>query len=335
MNSLKVFGDIIAAKVVKRKTPLTISLRLTNQCNATCKYCDIWKIKPQKEMTTNQVLKVIDELADLGCGHVDIVGGEPLLRNDIGEIVDYFAQKNIVTTLVTNGLATIDKLDQIKKVSSLVFSLDGPEELHEANRPKGSFRKTINSIKEARKRGFVVSTNTVINKFNVDSIDYVLQKAKELDFVAFFQPVYNYSFANFKEAYFPEKEKFQAAIKKIIIAKNKKDLPIGNTNLCLKFFEDWPNFKKKLKCWAGVLYFVIDYNGNLYASYNDVKKVQAPNILKMGLSEALTNIQKPVCKGCWTGVNIEFNYLMAFKVESILNTIKLKKMVEVASKASN
>ena len=59
--------NILAAHVYNKRTPLSVSFRVTFRCNLTCPYCQVWKsAKADQELTTDQYLNIIDELAKLG-----------------------------------------------------------------------------------------------------------------------------------------------------------------------------------------------------------------------------------------------------------------------------
>jgi MoaA/NifB/PqqE/SkfB family radical SAM enzyme len=96
-----------------------------------------------KELSTEQIFSIIDELADNGTQRVSISGGEPLLREDIGEIISHIKKKGMGCGLNTNGLLVPDRIEEVRKVDSITISLDGEREAHEANRGRGTFEKVM------------------------------------------------------------------------------------------------------------------------------------------------------------------------------------------------
>src|SRR3989339_1445427 len=84
----------INAKLFNKRVPLAVSWALTYRCNHKCSYCGLWK-KETQELTAGQIFAVIDELALAGTQYIGFTGGEPLIREDIGEIIKYALSKNI------------------------------------------------------------------------------------------------------------------------------------------------------------------------------------------------------------------------------------------------
>lgn len=81
--------------------PETVHLSITSKCNLNCPFC--YENKQRKEMDTNQILKLIDELSSLKVFQLAIGGGEPLLRGDLLRVIQYCNDRNIVPNLTSNG----------------------------------------------------------------------------------------------------------------------------------------------------------------------------------------------------------------------------------------
>ena len=101
-NQFKIIKSILNQRLFNKKIPLSVSWTLTNRCNKKCFYCNLPNIT-SKELTTKQTFSIIDELASLGTQRIGFTGGEPLLRKDIGEIINYSHSKGIFTGMVSNG----------------------------------------------------------------------------------------------------------------------------------------------------------------------------------------------------------------------------------------
>ncbi len=88
-------------------------LKTTNRCNSDCEYCPHAINRVPRETKSSiphdDLMRIIDEAAELGVDIISISGGEPLLRNDICEIVRAMSTRRIVPLLLTNGLL-LDKL---------------------------------------------------------------------------------------------------------------------------------------------------------------------------------------------------------------------------------
>jgi pyrroloquinoline quinone biosynthesis protein E len=70
------------------RTPLIGHFELTHNCSFKCEFC-YNHIKEKPELCTEDVLKIIDQVAELGCLYINFSGGEPLLRKDFNDIYLY------------------------------------------------------------------------------------------------------------------------------------------------------------------------------------------------------------------------------------------------------
>ena len=116
--------------------PFLAVWNFTNQCNLKCKHCyENSGLKPTPdELTTEEVKNIIDQFADIGVVALAFSGGEPLMRRDFFEIVEYAAKKEFYVSIASNGtLITPSIAKKIKNagVSYIEISLDGFEEEHD------------------------------------------------------------------------------------------------------------------------------------------------------------------------------------------------------------
>lgn len=113
--------------VVFRNHPYFAHLALTHRCNLRCRFCHI-RDSVFEELDTDGMKRVIDRLDEMGVGVVSISGGgEPLLRPDFAEIVDYAAGKGMYTKLTSNGTLPLDRYERLlrSRVKEIGVSLDG------------------------------------------------------------------------------------------------------------------------------------------------------------------------------------------------------------------
>ena len=104
------------SKTAKYK-PNFIVLDITQNCTSRCITCDIWKTKNENELTTEDFLKIIDEVADwLGTCKIVLCGGEPMLRKDIFDFIKKIKSRGCIAMMITNGmLCTPRNLDKLKE----------------------------------------------------------------------------------------------------------------------------------------------------------------------------------------------------------------------------
>lgn len=163
------FVRYLAGKMVRREKrfPLVLMLEPLYQCNLRCHGCGKVRQTPERmkmRLTKEECFEAIEEC---GAPAVSIAGGEPLMLDDIGEIVSGMIARDKLTLLCTNGLL-MDRAFELLKPDprfSFVFHLDGLKAQHDAQVDRdGVFEKVMDGIEEAKRRGFRVSTNTTLFK---------------------------------------------------------------------------------------------------------------------------------------------------------------------------
>jgi MoaA/NifB/PqqE/SkfB family radical SAM enzyme len=110
----------------EHKYPLYASFKVTSQCNSQCPYCDMWRMNADGDLKTHEIFTVFDNLAASSILVVSIEGGEPFLRDDIGDILEYISQKPFYTELTTSAVGiNWDKVkDCAKFLDFLHLSID-------------------------------------------------------------------------------------------------------------------------------------------------------------------------------------------------------------------
>ncbi|MFH1441756.1 MAG: radical SAM protein [Candidatus Omnitrophota bacterium] len=312
---------VIKVKLFNKKIPLIISWHLLNRCNRQCKYCSRWNT-PCKELNTKEILSIINTFSKKGTKIIIFSGGEPLLREDIGEIINYCHSKNIFTGITSNGSLLPLKIEELQHLDILKLSFDGPEDIHDFIRGKGSYKDTIAAVKLAQRHCLVTKFNTTLSKYNLDSVDFILEKAGELNVKVKFQPL---SYVHSGEAninhLFPDKENYRKTIKKLILLK-KNNKYIINSLTALKYLYDWPSYNK-MTCYGGRLTYCISSEGDLYPCTMLMEKTKAPNCLTPFLEETHLNLPVSKCEGCWCTSTLEMNCFLKFNLDEFLNIKKL------------
>ena len=154
------------------RTPVNANLYLTHYCNLGCSFCCYRPFQKgnNKDLSTEQWLKIIDELSDLRVFQIRIPGGEPFVREDLLKILEHIALRNMRFTLNTNGtlmseqdarfIASLNRADEIR------LSVDGMEEKHDEIRGAGNWKRTINAIKFLKKYAVKVHITMVLTTSN-------------------------------------------------------------------------------------------------------------------------------------------------------------------------
>lgn len=147
----------------------------SRKCNLNCLHCGAVKEKYTKELTTEQIKKLVDELAKIKVSFFAATGGEPLLRQDLLEVLSYASKKGIKTGFATNGFFIDESIaKKIKEagISSIQISLDGTEEIHNKIRGNNqSFQKAVKAIKLLKEQKIkIVSVATTLTPINFNEL---------------------------------------------------------------------------------------------------------------------------------------------------------------------
>lgn len=177
----KAASQYLKARLTRKRVPLYVGFFITQRCNLKCIYCfpDSPNRQNEKEFSTQEIFRIVNELYSLGTRYITILGGEPLIHKDFGQIVDYMTKKHILVETGTNGYFTKTRLPDLKKLTLVCHSIDGDETDHDKNRGEGSFKKIIESLELCVANKIPVQLRAVFTKNNVASLEFLLKLAKK------------------------------------------------------------------------------------------------------------------------------------------------------------
>ena len=152
---------------------------ITLACCFSCRYCGSKGGKAREnELTTQECLRVAEQLSDLGCQRVSLIGGEVFMRPDWPAIVRALTERQIRVSVITNGyLFSGGMITRLKEagIESVAVSLDGPEEIHDRFRQSGSYRRADSAIDVLSGSGIPVSVITTLHSGNVPYLESFYQ----------------------------------------------------------------------------------------------------------------------------------------------------------------
>ncbi len=320
IRDMSTLGRVLLAKFQRKRFPISVTFIITYRCNFRCDYCNVFNCE-EEEMNTGAIFAMIDELCAMGMRRFGINGGEPLLREDIAEIIDYARDKGLFVTLFTNGSLVAQRIDRIRNLNVLLMSLDGPKDIHDAQRFSGSFDKVIESLVAARRAGLNVWTNTVITRHNLDCLDFILDNARRFGIKTTYQPVLYYPHSSEEREIkdlLPDSLSYRKYIDRLIREKRKGG-PILHSLSYLEYIKnpDWRTNQRL--CWAGRLYCAITPSGNVAPCYPIFRDRLWPNGVKLGFSNALNKLGSFSCNGCYC-ILVENDFTFSLKPEVVYNT---------------
>jgi Fe-coproporphyrin III synthase len=171
----------------------------TRTCNLHCIHCyaNSDSKKYQGELTTREAKALIDDLHGFKVPVILFSGGEPLIRNDIFELIEYAKKNKIRSTISTNGTLIDEEVaTRIKEqgVGYVGVSLDGIGSKHdEFRQTKGSFDKALAGIRNCLQVNQKVGLRFTINKHNYNQLEdiFYLIKEEKINRVCFYHLVYS------------------------------------------------------------------------------------------------------------------------------------------------
>lgn len=146
---------------------------ITGRCNLRCRHC--YMSAPQAkygELTTDECLRIVDQIGQAGIGSVSLTGGEPLVRPDFWQLVRAIRQKRIVISQIyTNGVLISDEwLTELKRADvqcSFSLSFDGVGCHDWLRGVTGTEKKVVKAIQAIRRHGFGVGIETALYNKNL------------------------------------------------------------------------------------------------------------------------------------------------------------------------
>lgn len=180
---LSAFLSMLKSRMYTHK-PFFLAHAITFGCNAKCKTCTAWRLTPRmkEDMSTREVFRLLDEAYDFGMRGYYLFGGEPLIRKDIGEVVDYAKDKGFLTTMNTNASLLASKAMSLRNLDFAFVSVDYFNEYNDFIRGRrGSFDDAIRGVRRIREVGNTrITLVTTISTLNLDAMEPMAKLAKEL-----------------------------------------------------------------------------------------------------------------------------------------------------------
>jgi len=150
---------------------------VTRDCNLRCEYCNVWK-KRFSDLPLEDWCNEIDVLAKQGCAHISLTGGEPTMRDDLTDLIQYIDKKGISVSLVSN--ATLIDEDLVQTL--LKSGLDGFCTSFDSLTNFGKHSKTVIDIAQEFARHIMVTLITVMTTKNLREVLSITSMCDKLGF---------------------------------------------------------------------------------------------------------------------------------------------------------
>jgi MoaA/NifB/PqqE/SkfB family radical SAM enzyme len=172
-----------AKMAIGRFVPQTVSIEVTRACGCSCDHCIIKE--GEGELGTEEIKRVVDEALDLGASIITFTEGDPLLREDIFDLIRHVDPERAVVNIFTPGLEmTPEKAKKLKEAGLYniligVYSTD-PIVHDQIRGVPGAHEKAVEAIKMALDAGLLVTMSVHIKGDRVSDIFYLYEFAKDL-----------------------------------------------------------------------------------------------------------------------------------------------------------
>ncbi|UTF52342.1 TIGR04053 family radical SAM/SPASM domain-containing protein [Natronosalvus rutilus] len=174
------------------KRPFVLIWEVTQACALACTHCraDAQPERHPDELSTADGKRLLEDASDFGDGQLVVLsGGDPLVRDDVPELIEYGTDLGLRMTITPSGTRSVTR-DRIEALSEaglrrMALSLDGATpESHDAFRGEaGSFAETIRAMKDARAAGVPVQINTTVCRQTVDELPAIRDLLADLGVV--------------------------------------------------------------------------------------------------------------------------------------------------------
>lgn len=178
---------------MQKHTLIDLFWECTLSCNANCKHCgsNAEKKSYEGELTTQEIKNAFKQIAnDMDASKIliNVTGGEPLVRKDLFEVMEYATKElNFHWGMTTNGILLNDEnIEKLKKsnMETISISIDGLEKTHDSFRGvQGSYKAIVNNIKKLKQANFLehIQVTTVFHKENINELEEIYKVMSQLE----------------------------------------------------------------------------------------------------------------------------------------------------------
>ncbi|MDV2496627.1 MAG: radical SAM protein [bacterium] len=330
INTLRYAGRMLRSRLRGEPSLLLAFIYPTHRCNLRCTYCSSPYLKTP-ELTTEQWLTAVDELADLGCRRVTILGGEPLVRWDVPEIIERVRERGMACTMTSNGVLVKRRIDDLRLLNTLTLSLDAVGSANDEVRGEGVFDAVKDAIAAARGVGISVKINAVLSAKTATLLDELLTFIEQHDLLLTVNimrsgaPDLWHNAASIKA----EDDEIRSTLDRLAgFARTNPRLLFSETTY--RFGARWDDYSRDRyeadelapddpllldgpRCQAGRYYLTINPDGTTYPCVMTVGRILGGNVAIDGVEAAWRRLHGHRCVTCYSPCLVEQNYLFSLK----------------------
>ena len=282
------------ASSVTRKQPLWLLAEVTYRCPLHCAFCynpTDYDKHTKNELSTEEWIKALREARKMGAIQLGISGGEPLLRDDIEEIVAEAHKLGYYSNLITSGVGLTEKRIQAFKEGGLdhiqLSMHDITEEINNfiTNTKTFELKKKVAAM--IKGHGYPMVLNVVIHRYNIGHVDKILEMAEALgaDYVELANTqYYGWSLVN-RSQLMPTREQLAEAERMTNAFRERVGNKMKVFFVIPDYFSDRP--KKCMNGW-GEVFMIVTANGDVLPCHSarSLPGLSFPNVREHGLEWA-------------------------------------------------
>lgn len=319
------------------------SLNITDRCNLRCIMCKQWRRQEKnEELSTEEWREAIDQLKALGIEEINFTGGEPLLREDVYDLVRYASNLGIISGITTNGfLLDKDRANLLIKngVNIFTISIDALAEAYDGIRGvNGAYKRVINAaeiLSDFKREGKIsVHVSFVLMKPTLKHLKTVLDLCRDLNLPLVVclldKTPYYFDLKEvennlwIKKVDYPELKKIQ---KLLIREKNSNRGSIYNSFSNIDFFSDYfeDSIQRQIPCVASQMRIFIDSLGNVFGgcwsmgSFGNLKEKSISEIINSSQYKRMhINMFFKRCPGCSCEYSKNLRYSLPFLFKEVM-----------------
>jgi MoaA/NifB/PqqE/SkfB family radical SAM enzyme len=319
---------LLAARAGVATPPLlSVDLHLTQRCNLRCTYCSS-PLNRTPELDTATWCRLLDEIAALGAQRITLLGGEPLLRADLGEIIAHARRCGLRVGVTSNSLLVPRRIAVLRGISHLTLSLDAPGPANDAVRGEGVFAAVVAAIGAARAAGIAVKLNAVLSAVTAPHLDELLAFVERHDLPLTINVVRSgapdlwHDAATIKD----DDDAIRALLLRLaeLARRNPRILFSPATYRYGAIWRDydrdrvmhgeWPaadaRVREAPRCQRGRSALTIDADGNVYPCVITNGRICGGNAARDGLAASWRALHDHACIACYAPCTVEQNALL-------------------------
>lgn len=310
--------------ILGARVPLRVTQYITYRCNLDCLYCARHR-SGEQELTTDEVKSLMAAFRKAGALFWGFNGGEALVREDIGELIDFGKRLGLFVSVATNGTLLTKRYREIRNADLINISLDGPKEIQDEMRPL-SYDLIREGVETLAANRIKFTFLTLISERNIDSLGFILSFAERYQTKAFFQPirVQKEDTSSRSCAYFPTPDRMRKAMDYLLLEKSRGRPVAASANFLRQIRESWPDRRPDMRCWAGKLFCSITPRGAVTACCDTLETARRTENVRPPEEVVEDYYQLPDfrCSTCYASIPLEANIALSLCLKNPVTAIR-------------